>query len=439
MTMSPRGSSRQSRSALAPHGAVRRALLGGATSFILAVVLFWTFPARAGGFTRATGIGARASGMGGGFAAVASDASAVFYNPAGLVTIPSDVLVGSELVFIIRKYQPSGGEMEKASTVPLPLPYAFGSARFLVGQGIHMALGLGIYASQGGAIEYKQRPITEGIVKSRVGLYEFVPAVALELSRRVHVGASLRIGLGFFSVNRGCGDLLSCNQGRMAQTFTVLDTMYGVGFGYALGILVEPFDGFTVGATYHSNINVTARGNGALHAGGATYDTSVRLPFPQSVRLGLAYRINPKWLVAFQADWVDNSSFQELFVDVKKVHLPRSLMTTQMDWVDSYAVHAGVEFQPLSWLQVRWGIVYDSSAIKLQYRSRDLEDAEKIGFDAGVSFLFGRWRIEASLDTMMGDVANGFKSVTVPQSALAPGKHYPGGAVYTHLAAGARF
>jgi len=439
MTVSRYGSSWRIRSLVFQPGAGRRVFFGTGVFLALTGVLFWTFPARAGGFTRPTGIGARASGMGGGFAAVASDASAVFHNPAGLVTIPSEVLVGSELVFIIRKYQPPGGEVQKASTVPLPLHYAFGSARFLVGRNLHMALGLGVFASQGGAIDYKQRPITEGVVKSRIGLYEFAPAVAFELDRRVHVGASLRIGLGFFSVIRGCGDLLSCNQGRMAQTFTVLDTLYGVGFGYSLGILVEPFDGFTVGATYRSNIDVTARGNGALHAGGRTYDASIRLPFPQTVSIGLAYRINPKWLVALQWDWVDNARFQELFVDVKNVHLPRSLMATSMNWNDSFSVHAGVEFQPLSWLQVRWGVVYDSSAIKLQYRSRDMEDAQNLGFDAGVSFLFGRWRIEASLDTLMGDVANGFKTVTAPQSALAPGKHYPGGGVFMHLAAGARF
>ncbi len=406
----------------------------------LCLVLTRGVAAWAGGLNRPTGIGVRASGLSGAFVGVADDASCVFYNPAGLSSLSRmDLNLGLETTFLFRKIQPPGWPAEKAKVYVGSLPYLFVGSRFVVGDGGHLAFGFGAFNSFGGSVRYDQRPISEGVVDSKLGLYEFQPTVAYEVDRRVHIGASLRIGMGYFGITKGCGDLLSCSSLRSAEEFTVLDTMYGVGFGYSLGILIEPIDGLRIGASYRSNLNVTPKGTNVVHSGDRAYDASVRLPFPQSLAFGVSYRIHEKWLVSLQWDWTDNSRFQEMVVHPGGLNMPRDMVATYMDWKDSYAVHLGAEGRVHRLVTVRGGVAYDSRAIPKKNARREMDDFDKLEFDFGLTVNLGRWRVEAAFGYLMGDLANGLKKEVYPDYWAAPGVHYPGGILSFHIGGGVTF
>ncbi len=417
-----------------------RRLLPAAVSLLMGMSFLGGGPARAGGLNRPTGVGTRASGLSGAFVGLADDASAVFYNPAGLTTLrQTDLSLGLETMFLFRKVQPPGWGVEKAQVPNGVLPYVFVGGRFVVGDGAHLAFGFGAFNSFGGMVHFGQRPISEGVVDTKIGLYEFQPTVAYEVSRRVHIGASLRIGMGYFSVTKGCGDLLSCSQGRPAAEFMVLDTIYGVAFGYSLGILIEPVDGLRLGVSYRSNMNVDAKGTNVIHSGDKSYDADARIPFPQSLALGASYWVHPKVLLSFQVDWTDNSRFQELVVRPAGLDMPRDMVATYMDWKDSIAVHLGAEGRINRFVTLRGGLSYDSRAVPKETARRDTDDADKVGVDVGVTVHFGRWRIESALDLLFGDLANGFQKETYPSNFASPGVHFPGGILSFHVGAGVVF
>lgn len=230
---------------------------------ILAVVMVWSTlaprDARAGGIQRPNVNGARAVGMAGAYTAVADDALSIYHNPAGLARMQTaDLVLGAELAFIIRKYTPPGGTAQKASVAPSPLPYVGGGARILVGHNSFLALGAALYSSFGGAVKFKKSEVTEGVIETQIGLFEFTPTLAYQISKRVFIGLGLRMGLGFFNAYKSCGELTVClHDPLMDPTFdTRVSTMLNIGFGYTLGVQVLPTDWMGIGVTYRSNLDV---------------------------------------------------------------------------------------------------------------------------------------------------------------------------------------
>jgi long-chain fatty acid transport protein len=218
--------------------------------------------------------------------------------------------------------------------------------------------------------------------------------------------------------------------------------MYGVGFGYALGILVEPVDNLKLGVVYRSNVNVKMKVQKGLHALNQDITASLKLPFPQSVSVGMAYRFNPRWLVSTQFDWVDNSSFHKALVELSgydPTTTPMELVTLQMYWRDTFTVHLGVEYRPVTRFALRGGMTFDSQSVPERYMAREIQDSNKLAFDVGASVYLGRWRIETAFEAIAGPVENGFKPRVNPDSYMNAGKFHPQATFSFHLAGGVTF
>ena len=119
-------------------------------------------PAYGGGLVRPNVVGTRATGLSGAYTAVAEDSSAVFHNPAGLLTLRNaDALVSLEIIFLYQRFRPPGWPVEKTDSVPQVAPTATVGGRIRVGANSHMAFGFGLFNSMGGSVKYPQRPISD--------------------------------------------------------------------------------------------------------------------------------------------------------------------------------------------------------------------------------------------------------------------------------------
>ncbi len=395
--------------------------------------------ARAGGISRPNIVGARAVGMGGAYTAVADDSLAIWHNPAGLARLQTaDIAFGTELAFILRRYRPPGNGMEEAKLSPSPLPVVTGGARMLVGRNSFISLGVGIYNSFGGAVSYDKSKVTEGVIHTQIALFEMSPTIAYQVSDKIFIGASFRLGLAMFSALKGCQELIVCKHDPPGDPVfeTNVSTMFGAGVGYSLGIQVLPVDWMGLGLVYRSNLDVKASKNDGVESNGIVFDASVKLPFPQMVSAGVFFKVTKKVLLAAQFDWVDNSRFRQIFLNLDGWSYGPAAVNTQMNQRDSVAVHLGGEFVLHRMFTLRAGMAYDSQSIPNRYRTRELEDANKLTWDVGFTVKIKRWRIDFASELMLGDVSHGFKSVVFPASYAAPGRHFPGGTFSLHLGGG---
>jgi long-chain fatty acid transport protein len=371
----------------------------------------------AGGLARPSAVGARAIGLGGAFTAVADDPTAIYHNPSGLAfPEESQVYLGAEGVWLDRTWvRPDGVAIPETTSIQL-IPTVGGSTRFaLPGEKpSRFAVGVAAYLSYGGALDLTatdksgnlllknslcprdaQSLLTncgaDGITQSTLILYEVAPAVAYQVSDVLALGASLRVGIGYFSA--------SDKEAIPAPYATQLSAI-GTGVGGSFSATLRPHPRVQLGAIYRTGIDTNLSGGGPVSiSGGAPvhYDLNVVLHWPQSAALGVQVRATPWLRVVAQADWEGWSSWESLPLDF---HDPtfNAAALRQFRYKDTYTFHLGGEANVGRRLQLRLGANVDTGAVPNEYLRRESRDGTKYDFAAGASVFVGRFRIDAVVD-----------------------------------------
>jgi long-chain fatty acid transport protein len=386
---------------------LRRALAVALVSLALAPSL-----ARAGGFGRPNEVGARAIGLGGAFAAVADDPTAVWHNPAGLA-FPDEtqVLVSLGLISLDREwlrptasgYPTFSGACTPPSCVPenTPLqlvPTLGASTRFAFG-GNHpqrLALGIAFYNSYGGAISFDPKAVADslapgasGITSTSITLLEVTPAVAYQLADVLSVGFALRVGIGTFAVE----DVEAAfSASKLSAT--------GAGLGGSFSAMVRPHPRLQIGAVYRTTLTTKVTGGGDISIGGGMpshRDMSLELVWPQSTSLGVSLRATNFLRLVVQGDWTGWSSVQKL-----DVQFSGGLEQAKaIRFSDNFTLHAGAEVT--FWrLAVRAGFTADTNAVPDSAFRRENRDGMKYDATVGAGVRVGRFRIDAAFDYLFG-------------------------------------
>ncbi|MGZ3444030.1 MAG: OmpP1/FadL family transporter, partial [Polyangia bacterium] len=362
--------------------------LGGSTVTLLAFTIVSGLvirDARGAGLERPNVVGARAVGIGGGYTAIADDPTAVWHNPAGTAIYGDNAFyLGGELVLLNRTYTPDAqsplgqaGITTKLTenTAPTFIPVIGASTRFGFGKSAptRFAFSILAYDAYGGSISYNPTDITktdstgakrvQGISSTQILDFELTPTLAYQVSDVFSVGAGLRIGINSFSVN----DTESAFAANLSGS--------GVGIGGILGVMVRPHRLVQIGAVYRTPLSASISGSGPLTIGtspAAQKDFSLNISWPQSAGLGVTVFPHKRILATVQADWTAWSSIQKLALDIGGL-----IQSREMRYMDTYAIHAGVQGVITRFLLVRVGGSLDSNAIPDRTMRRENQDSLK--------------------------------------------------------------
>lgn len=381
-------------------------------------------PAWGAGLSRPNVVGARAIGLGGAFTAVADDPTAVWHNPAGTAIWGDNVFyLGGELVFTQRSYTPDAqsplgqagvsGKLTE-TTAPTFIPVIAASTRFGFGKSppSRFAFSIGAYDAYGGSIRYDRAQLTamgrvQGIDSTQILDFELTPTLAFQVSDALQLGAGLRIGINQFSVS----DTESAFAAKLAGA-------NGVGIGAILGVMLRPHRLVQIGAVYRTPLSASISGSGELTLGGGMptrQDFGLHIEWPQSASLGVTVFPHRRLLATVQADWTGWSSVQRLTLEV--AGLPQS---RQERYMDTYAIHAGVQGVITRFLLLRLGWSIDSNAIPDRTTRRENQDSLKQTLAAGVGVhvwkLFFDAAFEALLPTGARVVATPVPTATAPEN-----------------------
>lgn len=359
-------------------------------------ILLISGTAHAGGTSRPNGISARGVGFGGAFTGIADDPTAVYFNPAGLDALDSQVMVGAEVVYGPRSYTPllPDGTMGPAQStaVVAPLPSIGGAIHFSNEDGIpsRFTLGFGVFNTFGGRIKYEK---TGAPALDATGdfVIETMVAASYHVSERFAVGAAARVGVGFFNVE------------STMSPFNADLSANGVGFGATLGAMFKPTDALSIGVAWRSPMRVTTKGEGTIQFNPADaperHEVRHQQKWPQQASVGVGFQATHLLKLAAQVDWEGWSIMDELTVE-----FPTSPLSTQIYnnyWRDTWAFRAGAEFGVSSRIALRAGGYFDTAAVPDRSIERQYSDSNKIGVSAGASFKLGAWRLDTALDAIV--------------------------------------
>ncbi|MBI5493854.1 MAG: hypothetical protein HY904_02440 [Deltaproteobacteria bacterium] len=260
-------------SAAGNHAAVRPA-----TALLVTAVLLSPGPSRAGGQYELFGVNPRGKGMAGAMTAHVDDASATYYNPAGLAELTAAygfvALAGNlDVVYVDLVHRLPLQDWRRPNSPENYAGLTLGGAVPLGGKFNRIIIGASAYAPRKHVLTVRTLDPAQPhfyFYEAQPDRYELLPAVALRVTDYVKLGAGLRMGGGIRGPTQSEMDPLLGRTTR-AQFDGELYYVFAPTGGATLG----PFWGFRVGATVRGPVQVPIDIPNTIHAAGADADVTL--------------------------------------------------------------------------------------------------------------------------------------------------------------------
>jgi long-chain fatty acid transport protein len=343
----------------------------------------------------------RAMGMMDAFVAGADDASAIYYNPAGLTRLDGLQAIGNLYLAHANMYYsgPDGDETSDGRyyTVPnmyLAAPIGDSEALFW-GLGVYSPFGLGSRWADDSAVRYTT-------TLAEIQLVNINPTLAYKVGDRLAIG----VGVDYFTsrvINRlinnydtdlnGDGILDITGQGEADMDAE------GDGWGYNFGLQWQCSDTIAFGLTYRSRVELDYEGSielddippafQAIFPSSSSLETAIE--YPASATAAISWQKTPKLRLEFAAEWTDWSSRDEQTFDTVL-----ALPTTRLDWDDSWVLMLGAEYRLNEKWMLRGGYGFNETPAPKDTADPSLPTGDTHAISIGASYQFSK---AVTLDT----------------------------------------
>lgn len=354
------------------------------------LLLFGLFPASifAGGF-QINEHGARAMGLGGAFTAIANDASAIYWNNAGMTQLTgTNFLLGTALIAPNSEFRgvtPSVNHNYMKSEIFFPSHFFITHSinnSFSVGIGITTPFGLGTEWSAGWAGRYLA-------LRTQLTTFWVPVTAAYKVADNFSIGASFVYSFADVHITRN-----NSQTPFEGDAYVDLEGNDYSAFGYTVGLMYKPIEILSIGASFRSEISYDFEGTatttgaeqlmeiGALPNG----DITAKLTTPMNIVGGIAVQVIPQLLLSADFQWIGWSSYDTLavnFVDesAEDVASPRL-------YKDTYIIRFGAQYKISDQVSLLGGIYYDQMPVEPEYVNPSLPDTDRLGLSIGAEAKF---------------------------------------------------
>lgn len=341
---------------------------------------------RAGGF-QLNEAGARAMAQADAFAARATDASAIYFNPAGLAFQPGNsVLLGATLIAPnVTFYGPVGtynpgilNESKLKNEIFTPLNLY---AKFEITPELHAGIGLNNPYGLGTEwpADWVGRSLTQ---KIDLKTFFITPTLAYKVMDRLSVGAGFNYVFGSVLIKRAASTIVS------PEPIVTLDLTAKNAYGWNVGARYLLTDDISIGASYRSKVKIDAKGSAAFAPsapglGLPAGDASASITLPATAFFGVSYKAMPNLEIEADYQFVGWSSYDTLAIDFAVN--PAARIAQPKLYNDTYILRLGGEYTWNNW-QFRAGYYFDHSPVKTEYLEPLLPDSDRNGFNLGAGY-----------------------------------------------------
>ncbi len=346
--------------------------------------------AMAGGYRVATQ-GQKALAMGHTGVAMTDSSEVLFFNPAGLTQLQSDIDIVGGLTLLDgkTKYQNSDVGASAETNSPLGTPVnIYYSNRY----SDEFSWGLGLYTPFGTSVEWEKDWEGSHLVNN-IALKTIVlqPTVAYQINEKFSVGFGPTYVIGAVEFNRNLSTSLADSDGNRSNV--TIDDSGVTAWGYNLGLMANVNDNLSLGLSYRSETTLEARNGDANFENipaplqGTFYDTTfdADLVLPAELTIGMSYKINPKSTIAFDINRTYWGAYEKLVIDFD---LDIDPSVNQRNYQDVNIYRLGVQHIPNEKWTVRGGIYFDESPVQDGYFAPETPRNDSIGYTAGATYQY---------------------------------------------------
>ncbi len=267
----------------------------------------------------------KATARGNAFAATADNASAIYYNPAGIAELEgTSVLLGGYAITLdvdVTLDAPGNRTFGNTNDELQLAPQFFASWKL---KDLPIAIGLGVYAPFGFAMEYPDdTPFRTLARKGKIEYVTFNPVLAWKITDTL----SVAVGANFNSAET------TLERGVLAPGDSFRFKGDGTSVGFNAGVLWKPHRMHSFGVNYRSASNIEFEGRARLQYESFTVPTpfgsfpvpgarseenaSVDFDFPQNVVIGYSFRPTEDWNFEINWDWTDWNTLNDVVLSQK--------------------------------------------------------------------------------------------------------------------------
>ena len=359
-----------------------------------------------------------ASGLGNayaGAAAVAEDATTVWWNPAGMARLGAGKHFAAAGAYIVPSTKFNNGASQTAALSNPALNGTGGDAGesklvpsffYAMDLGPQLNFGLGVSVPFGLATKYDSSWIGrfQGI-ESQVETVNINPALSFKLSDKVSIGGGISyqqgkvnlvsaVNYSAIAFSQGGAPALGAvgGPGVEGQNTTQVD---GNAWGYNLGALFNVLPATRVGIHYRSSLDYDLTGHtnfsnrpAALAAGLPDSDVKLSLKTPDSVAISAVQELGPALQLLADATWTHWSQIKQLPLQrTSGSQAGTTLDTLTFNFRDVWRFSAGANYRMSSALMLKAGVALDKSPVPdAQTRSVRLPDEDRTWFSFGAAF-----------------------------------------------------
>lgn len=359
--------------------------------FLLGVmcILLGTQTAFGAGFALYEG-SARGNAMGGAMIGRGEDASALYYNPAGITDLPGLQMMGGMTAIIpsttVKTAVGTAAERSTDSETNVWLAPHFYTTYQINN---HIWAGLAVFSPFGLGTEFDSK--WSGKYNNYRAVIETVtinPNLAVKLSDK------LSLAFGVEAMYMG----LDLRQG-VSTTLDQKLTGSSWGYGFNFGARYKIFDWLAAGVTYRSRVTQNLNGDAKYFLASSGTEVSAaattvkgNIELPDSCSFGLTFYPTEKFSFELSGVWTGWSSYDQLqvtYANGRSVTLPKH-------WRDTIRFQFGAEYKLTNWLDLRAGYTYDEEPSPEEWVDYLVPANDRHLFSFGPGFRYRNWTLDLS-------------------------------------------
>ncbi|MEE9431193.1 MAG: outer membrane protein transport protein [Melioribacteraceae bacterium] len=370
----------------------------------LSILLFFTLST----ITFANGlslnsVGTKALGMGGAFVGLANDATAIYWNPAGLAGQRSSVDLFFTGVMPLGSYKMDVAGIDATTESNLyptgGLLGVYSADKLTFGLGVYVPAGLGAewngadlaVFSGGSAFDWE----------SKIGVVAISPSIAYQVSDKFSIGLSANIYYAMFDLLRP--DAADLNQDGIPETpVQYTEESTGLGYGATVGLKYDVNNKLSLGAAFRTSTSVTMDGTADIDVPGMgniiNTEFTRDVTWPMWISGGIAYKPTKCLTVALDVQYSNWAKLDKLVADYEK--MPEGEFN--LDWEDAVQIRFGSEYLVSPVTAIRLGYYYDPAPAPDETLNILFPSSNNHVVTAGFGHSFGKYRIDAAIEYLLG-------------------------------------
>jgi long-chain fatty acid transport protein len=345
--------------------------------------------------------GQKQQAMGGAGTALPIDAASVFFNPGSVSFLKENsVNIGFTPTFANVLFEDANSTSIGRTNSPMGTPFS-AYAVYRKKENSKCYFGLGIYTPFGSTVQYEDGWTGRfALTKLQLKSIFIQPTFSFKLNDKIGLGAGLVYATGNVNLQKD----IPVQDADGAYGHAELDGKAN-GFGYNVGLFVQATEKLNIGLSYRSQVTMEVSEGTASFTVPSSLSTnfpsgtfSSALPLPQVATLGIAYKLNEKWSLALDVNFVGWKAYDILAFDYAQN--TASLVDTKSarNYKNILAFRLGANYSLTEKLDLRLGLAYGFTPVQEGYVTPETPDANRMNYTAGLGYKIGNhFELDASI------------------------------------------